>query len=34
MVTPSRELSGSRPVDLLRNNPAPSLRALDAFGAR
>jgi hypothetical protein len=34
MVTPSRELGGSRPVDLLRNNHAPLLHTLDAFGAR
>ena len=31
MVTPSRELAGSRPVDLLETNPSPLLRALEAF---
>lgn len=34
MITPSRELGGSRPVDLLRNSPVPLLLALDGFGAR
>jgi hypothetical protein len=34
MVSPSRDLGGGRPVDLLRNSPAPLLHALDAFGAR
>ncbi|MET3922197.1 hypothetical protein [Arthrobacter sp. UYEF20] len=34
MVTPSRELAGARPVDLFKNNPAPLLRALEAFGRR
>jgi hypothetical protein len=34
MVTPSRELGGTRPVDLLRNSHAPLLHALNAFGAR
>ena len=28
MVTPSNELAGSRPVDLLKGSPAPLLRAL------
>jgi hypothetical protein len=32
MVTPSRDLAGGRPVDLLKNSPAPLLRALEAFG--
>jgi hypothetical protein len=32
MVTPSRELAGARPVDLLKNNPTPLLRALEASG--
>ena len=31
MVTPSRDLAGGRPVDLLKTNPAPLLRALEAF---
>jgi hypothetical protein len=34
MVTPSRELAGSRPVDLLKNSPSPLLRALEAFNRR
>jgi hypothetical protein len=29
MVTPSRDLAGSRPVDHLKTNPAPLLRALE-----
>ncbi|AOT05983.1 hypothetical protein [Arthrobacter sp. U41] len=31
MVTPSRELAGARPVDLLKNSCSPLLRALEAF---
>jgi hypothetical protein len=31
MVTPSRNLAGARPVDLLKTNPSPLLRALEAF---
>jgi hypothetical protein len=31
MVTPSRDLAGSRPVDLLKTSPSPLLRALEAF---
>jgi hypothetical protein len=31
MVTPSRELGGSRPVDHLKGGPAPLLRALDTY---
>jgi hypothetical protein len=31
MVTPSRELAGSRPVDLLKNSPSPLLRALETM---
>jgi hypothetical protein len=34
MVTPSRDLAGSRPVDLLKNSRAPLLRTLEAFGSR
>ncbi|MDR6508110.1 hypothetical protein [Arthrobacter oryzae] len=34
MVTPSRDLGGGRPVDLLRNRAGPLPHALDAFGAR
>ncbi|WP_211882121.1 hypothetical protein [Pseudarthrobacter albicanus] len=34
MVTPSRELAGGRPVDLLKNGPTPLLRALEAFNLR
>ena len=30
MVTPSRALAGSRPVDQLKGDPAPLLRALEA----
>lgn len=30
MVTPSRELAGARPVDLLKRNPTPLLRALES----
>jgi hypothetical protein len=32
IVTPSRDLAGARPVDLLKTSPAPVLRALEAFG--
>ena len=31
MVTPSRTLAGTRPVDHLKNDPAPLLRALEAY---
>jgi hypothetical protein len=31
MVTPSRELAGARPVDHLKGDPAPSLRALGSY---
>lgn len=31
MVTPSRELGGSRPVDHLNGGPAPLLRALETY---
>ncbi|KQN86510.1 hypothetical protein [Arthrobacter sp. Leaf69] len=31
MVTPSRDLAGSRPVDRLKTNPAPLHRALESF---
>lgn len=31
MVAPSRDLAGARPVDLLKTNPSPLLRALEAF---
>jgi len=34
MVTPSRDLAGGRPVDHLKRDPAPLLRALEAFGRR
>lgn len=34
MITPHSELGGSRPVDLLKNDTAPVLRALDTFGSR
>lgn len=34
MVTPSRDLAGGRPVDLLKTGPAPLFRALDAFSRR
>jgi hypothetical protein len=30
MVTPSRDLAGSRPVDHLKNSPAPLLRVLES----
>jgi hypothetical protein len=31
MVTPSRDLAGSRPVDHLKGNPAPLVRALESY---
>lgn len=31
MVTPSRDLAGSRPVDHLKGDPAPLLRALESY---
>ena len=31
MVTPSRDLAGSRPVDHLKGGPAPLLRALETL---
>ncbi|MFB0840442.1 hypothetical protein ACETK3_20870 [Arthrobacter sp. E44] len=31
MITPSRELGGARPVDLLKGGPAPLLLALESF---
>jgi hypothetical protein len=34
MLTPSRDLAGSRPVDLLKSNPAPLLRALETSHGR
>jgi hypothetical protein len=34
MVTPSRDLTGSRPVDLLESSPAPLLRALETSHRR
>ena len=34
MITPSRELSGARPVDLLKDSRAPLQRALEALGRR
>ena len=34
MITPSRELGGSRPVDLLKDSRAPLPQALNAFGTR
>jgi hypothetical protein len=34
MITPSRDLAGARPVDLLKNRRAPLLRTLEAFCAR
>ena len=32
MITPSRELGGSRPVDVLKDSRAPLRRALEALG--
>jgi hypothetical protein len=34
MLTPSRDLTGSRPVDLLKSSPAPLLRALETSHRR
>jgi hypothetical protein len=34
MITPSRELGGARPVDLLKDSRAPLQRALEALGRR
>jgi hypothetical protein len=31
MVTPARDLAGTRPVDHLKADPAPLLRALESF---
>jgi len=31
MVTPARELAGTRPVDRLKGDPAPLLRALESY---
>jgi hypothetical protein len=31
MITPSRELGGARPADLLKGGPAPLLRALETY---
>jgi hypothetical protein len=31
MVTPSRDLAGSRPVDRLKGNAAPLVRALESY---
>ncbi|MCI9872772.1 hypothetical protein [Arthrobacter humicola] len=31
MVTPSRDLAGTSPVDLLKSGPAPLLRALESY---
>jgi hypothetical protein len=31
MIIPSRELAGTRPVDHLKTDPAPLLRALESF---
>jgi hypothetical protein len=31
MITPSRDLAGARPVDLLKTNPSPLVRALESF---
>jgi hypothetical protein len=31
MVTPSRALAGARPVDQLKDGPAPLLRALESY---
>ncbi len=32
MVTPSRDLAGTRPVDHQKSRPAPLLRALESYG--
>ncbi len=34
MVAPSRDLSGARPVDLLKTSTSPLLRALEASSSR
>jgi hypothetical protein len=34
MITPSRELGGARPVDVLQDSRAPLRRALEALGRR
>jgi hypothetical protein len=34
MITPSRELGGARPVDVLKDSRAPLRRALEALGRR
>ena len=34
MITPSRELGGARPVDVLKDSRAPLQRALEALGRR
>jgi hypothetical protein len=34
MVTPCRDLAGSRPVDLLKAGTTPLLRALESYGRR
>lgn len=34
VITPSRDLNGSRPVDHLKTDPAPLLRALESFHGR
>lgn len=31
MITPSRALAGSRPVDHLKADPSPLLRALESY---
>jgi hypothetical protein len=31
MITPSRDLAGARPVDRLKGDPAPLLRALESY---
>ncbi|MGO4490464.1 hypothetical protein AB4Y86_00020 [Arthrobacter sp. 2YAF22_2] len=31
MITPSRDLAGTRPVDHLKKDPAPLLRALESY---
>jgi hypothetical protein len=34
MLTPSRDLAGSRPIDLIKSSPAPLLRALESSHRR
>ncbi|MGY2747648.1 hypothetical protein [Arthrobacter sp. UYCu723] len=34
MITPSGDLAGARPVDHLKGDPMPLLRALDAYSRR